>query len=83
MIMTRTEAVYAKWSPCRSRVIVILNMLRHLTKKSPLPFRYLFCFFINTTKLFLFSSTGAKCVRATYTDQGNKIGVFNEQINTM
>ena len=26
---------------------------------------------------------GGKCVRATYTDEGDVIGVFNEQVNTM
>ena len=31
-------------------------------------------------KLYFIGST---CVRATYTDLGNKIGVFNEQVNSM
>jgi len=26
---------------------------------------------------------GGTCVRATYTDEGNQIGVFNEQVNSL
>ena len=26
---------------------------------------------------------GGNCVRATYTDEGDRIGVFNEQVNQM
>ena len=26
---------------------------------------------------------GSECVRATYTDEGDRIGVFNEQVNAM
>jgi len=33
--------------------------------------------------VFEFYQIGSTCVRATYTDQGNKVGVFNEQINSI
>ena len=31
--------------------------------------------------MFEFYQIGSECVRATYTDEGDKIGVFNEQVN--
>ena len=33
--------------------------------------------------VFEFYQIGSSCVRATYTDEGARIGVFNEQVNTM
>jgi lipocalin len=33
--------------------------------------------------VFEFYQLGSECVRATYTDLGNEIGVFNEQINSL
>jgi len=33
--------------------------------------------------VFEFYQIGSTCVRATYTDLGNKIGVFNEQVNSI
>ena len=36
--------------------------------------------YANTFELYEF---GAKCVRATYTDEGERVGVFNEQVSTM
>ena len=33
--------------------------------------------------VFEFYQIGSRCVRATYTDEGNRIGVFNEQVNSM
>ena len=33
--------------------------------------------------VFEFYQIGSECVRATYTDEGDKIGVFNEQVNKM
>jgi len=35
------------------------------------------------TNVFEFYQIGSTCVRATYTDLGNEIGVFNEQINSL
>ena len=36
--------------------------------------------YANTFEIY---EIGGKCVRATYTDEGDVIGVFNEQVNTM
>ena len=36
--------------------------------------------YANTFELY---QIGAKCVRATYTDEGDVVGVFNEGVNTM
>ena len=33
--------------------------------------------------VFEFYQIGSTCVRATYTDEGDRIGVFNEQVNAM
>ena len=33
--------------------------------------------------VFEFYQIGSRCVRATYTDEGDRIGVFNEQVNAM
>ena len=33
--------------------------------------------------VFEFYQIGSECVRATYTDEGDRIGVFNEQVNAM
>ena len=33
--------------------------------------------------MFEFYQIGSECVRATYTDEGDRIGVFNEQVNAM
>ena len=33
--------------------------------------------------VFEFYQIGGTCVRATYTDEGDRIGVFNEGVNTM
>ena len=33
--------------------------------------------------VFEFYQIGSRCVRATYTDEGKRIGVFNEQVNSM
>ena len=35
------------------------------------------------SNVFEFYQIGGTCVRATYTDEGDIIGVFNEQVNTM
>lgn len=36
--------------------------------------------YANTFELY---ELGAKCVRATYTDEGDRVGVFNEQVSTI
>jgi len=36
--------------------------------------------YANTFEVYEF---GAKCVRATYTDEGDRVGVFNEQVSTI
>lgn len=33
--------------------------------------------------VFEFYQIGSRCVRATYTDEGDRIGVFNEQVNAI
>ena len=33
--------------------------------------------------VFEFYQIASECVRATYTDEGDRIGVFNEQVNAM
>merc|ERR1719383_568846 len=33
--------------------------------------------------VFEFYQIGSSCVRATYTDEGNKVGVFNEYVSTI
>ena len=35
------------------------------------------------SNVFEIYQIGGTCVRATYTDEGNNVGVFNEAINTM
>ena len=35
------------------------------------------------SNVFEIFQIGGTCVRATYTDEGDKIGVLNEQVNTM
>jgi hypothetical protein len=35
------------------------------------------------SNVFEIFQIGGTCVRATYTDEGDRIGVFNEQVNTM
>ena len=44
--------------------------------------RYLGSWYENAN-VFEFYQIGSTCVRATYTDEGSKIGVFNEQVNAM
>jgi len=35
------------------------------------------------SNVFEFYQIGSRCVRATYTDEGDRIGVFNEQVNSI
>ena len=35
------------------------------------------------SNVFEFYDIGARCIRATYTDEGDKIGVLNEAVNSM
>ena len=35
------------------------------------------------SNVFEFYDIGARCIRATYTDDGDKIGVLNEAVNSM
>ena len=35
------------------------------------------------SNVFEIYQIGGTCVRATYTDEGDRIGVFNEQVNKM
>ena len=35
------------------------------------------------SNVFEFYQIGSSCVRATYTDEGDRIGVFNENVNKM
>ena len=44
--------------------------------------RYLGSWYENAN-VFEFYQIGSTCVRATYTDEGSKIGVLNEQVNAM
>ena len=35
------------------------------------------------SNVFEFYQIGSRCVRATYTDEGDRIGVFNEGVNSL
>ncbi len=52
------------------RLLVNIQKIKLVLKK--LENKMIYCIFLGST-----------CVRATYTDLGNKIGVFNEQVNSM